>query len=228
VKSLFPVSLALALPLAAQEPAAGRSVWSFSLFTGTSFGGPSRVMGDHLSAEGWTQTGCNTKGIDCHSNPVVSRPRLQFAANLGRRLGRRLEAQLIVAGANLGAASGQLDDVEVHASWVVNSLGAVLLFKQGELLRLGGGPLIAMLKGATPAYTSTFVWRTGLLLEFGLRASVGRPFFLDLSVSYRRMGKRKEGPWPTRHFNAIGDGGPSPLALDYSHLSVGLGFGARI
>jgi hypothetical protein len=226
VKLLAPLALVLAAPLAGQQAAPADPLWSLSASVGTAFGGPSRVMGLHLTEEGWTDTGCTPKGTDCHANPEVARPRLQFAGALGRRVGRRFEARGILAGANLGSAGGKRADTEVLASWGVLSLAAVVLFKPLPSLRLGGGPLLALLRGDTPGGVATTVWRGGFVLESGMRTSVGAPFFLDLSAAYRHMAQRTEGPWPTRKFSSIGGGGPSPLALDYSHLSLGLGLGA--
>jgi hypothetical protein len=226
VKLLAPLALVLAAPLAGQEAAPAAPLWNLSAAVGTAFGGPSRDMGLHLTQEGWTETGCTPKGTDCHSNPEVARPRLQFAAALGRRIGRRFEARGILAGANLGSAGGKRDNTEVRASWGVVSFGAVMLFKPLPFLRLGGGPLLALLRGDTPGGVATTVWRGGLVLESGVRTSVGFPFFHSYSAAYRHLGPRTEGPWPTRKFSAIGGGGPSPLSLDYSHLSLGLGLGA--
>jgi hypothetical protein len=226
VKRLASLTLVLAAPLAAQDPAAADPRWNLSVSAGTAFGGPSHLMALHLSEEGWTATACTPKGTDCHPNPKVVRPRLQLAVTLGRGFGRLLEAEANLEWANLGSAEGKQEDTEVLASWAQQSLGAMLQVKPLPFFRLGGGPLVARLRGDTPGGTPTTVWRAGFLLESGLRASVGAPLFLNFSAAYRHMGQRTEGPWPTRKFSSIGGGGPTPLALDYSHFSLGLGLGA--
>ena len=210
--------------LAAQDAAAAR--WTVAIGLGPAFGGPSGELSSQFLAEGWTEEGCNTKGVDCHPNPISRNRVVHFSLAVSRRLSQRLEVQAIGGYGSLGEASGRKDGYDVTGKWSKTSFGAVLALKPVEALSLGAGPLLGMLNSQTPGKVPNSVVRGGLLFVSEARTSTKKETFLSVRASYHLLGKRHEGPWPARKGSWSGEQGPTAFDLDYSHFTISVGVGA--
>lgn len=209
-------------------PGTAPSKWTVAVSVGRPLGGPTGEMKDRLLAEGWTEPYCDVWKANCHDNPLIGAPRFTFTGVLARRLSNRLEVSTTVSTASLGSAEGRLSGTDVKADWSVSVAAASLVMSPVKRLRFGAGPLLAFLNSQTTGSTPRTVVRGGALFEVGLRSSAAKPSFLDVSFSYRLIGKRLEGPWPGLRRGFAAPAGPSPLEANFSHFSLSVGVGWRL
>ena len=219
------VCVLLAGPLAAQglKPAP----WSFSVSAGPVFGGPMGALEDLMIAQEWTGQYCDFRQSDCHQSPTPGGMSFQFSGSLARRLSGKLELKAVVEVGDLGQIIGAKDQREIKASWKTSSLGTALVLHPIPRVRLGAGPLIALLTRQTVPPAKNNSVHTGFLVEGGLRSSERASSFLELVVSYRRLPRLPEGPWPGSGQSSQIIGGPTGFIADFSHVTVGLGGGVR-
>jgi hypothetical protein len=202
--------------------------WVVSLSLSRPFGGPSGAMKQKLLAEGWTEHYCDVWLSNCHDNPLIGAPRLSFTGTLTRRIVNRLDVAAMFSQANLGSAEGRLSGTDVKADWSTALLGTSLVVSPIKILRFGAGPMLAFLNSQTTGDTPRTVMRTGAMFEVGVRSSAVKPSFFDLSLSYRLVGKRLEGPWPGLRRGFSAPAGPSQLDANFSHFSLAFGVGWRL
>lgn len=201
--------------------------WNLILSVNRPVGGPTRQMKARLLEEGWTEHYCDVWKANCHDNPLIGPPDLGLTATISRRLRGRLDASMLFTFANLGSAEGRHDGTDVRADWSAMMAGTSIVFSPHPLVHLGAGPLLAFLNSSTTGDSPRTLVRVGALFEGGLRSSARKPTFVDLSVSYRLLGRRTEGPWPGVRLGFATPTGPSQLNVNFSHFSMSLGFGWR-
>ncbi len=201
--------------------------WNLIVSVSRPIGGPAGQMKARLLEEGWTEHYCDVWKSNCHDNPLIGAPELGLTATLARRLVSRLDASLMFTYANLGSAEGRLSGTDMRADWSTLLAGTSLSFSPLPLVHLGAGPLLAMLNSETIGDVPRTLVRFGAQFEAGIRTSARKPTFVDLTFSYRLLPKRTEGPWPGVRLGFASPAGPSPLRVNFSHLSMALGFGWR-
>jgi hypothetical protein len=215
----------LAAPLVAQRPDA--SPWTFSVNAGPGLGGPVGQLRDRLVAEQWTDQYCDYRRSDCHRSPTTSGVRIQVSGALARRISDRLEVKTVVEVGDLGQVIGAKGQYEIKANWKTATLGTALMLHPVSRVRIGAGPLVAMLtRQAVPPQNNNPI-RLGMLFEGGLRSSERNPTFVELVLSYRLLPRLPEGPWPGNGQSSQIASGPSGINADFSHLTVGVGAGVR-
>jgi hypothetical protein len=219
------ILMVLAAPLVAQEPKA--SAWSFSMSAGPGLGGPMGQLRDRLLAEQWTDQYCDYRRSDCRTSPTTSGVSIQVSGTVGRRLSDRLELKAVVEVGDLGQIIGAKGQNEIKASWKTASLGAALVFRPISRVRVGAGPLIAMLSRAAIPPADNNPIHAGMLFEAGLRSSERTSSFFELTVTYRLLPRLPEGPWPGNGQSSQIVGGPTAIDANFSHLTIGVGAGVR-
>ena len=201
--------------------------WAFTIAPGLPIGGPSGLMKDKLLADGWTERYCDFNRSTCHENPLVDSPRLALTWAVTRRMNRRIEAKAFFSYAGFGRAEGRRQGVDMRTDWSTFILGGMVLFAPTPLIRVGAGPVWAMLNSQRIDDQPRTVGRPGLVVETGVRSSATKSTFLDFSISYRMLPRRSEGPWPGRLKAEVVPAGPGTMLANFSHLSLSLGFGIR-
>jgi hypothetical protein len=215
----------VAVPLIAQSPETPR--WALSVTAGPGFGGPAGQLRDRMLEEQWTDQYCDNKLTECHQSPNVRRLSLQFAGALGRRLTEKLELKAVFEVGDLGEVAGAKGQYTMRAGWKTTTLGTAIMLHPVRGVRIGGGPLIAMLTRLALPTESPNPIRAGLFVEGGVRSSERTASFLELNVSYRMLPKVPEGPWPGHAASSQVYAGPTGIDANFSHLTVGLGAGVR-
>lgn len=224
-RTLLLILTVIAVPLAAQQPKPTR--WTFSLTAGPGLGGPVGQLTDRLVAEQWTDQYCDFRRSDCHRSPTSSHVFIQVGGAVARQLSNRLELKTMFELGDLGQVIGAKGQNEIKASWKTASLGTALLFRPVSRVRIGGGPLIAMLTRQAVAPRDNNPVRPGMVFEGGLRSSDSAPSFFELVVSYRLMPSMPEGPWPGNGQSSQIASGPSGIDANFSHFTVAVGGGVR-
>lgn len=205
----------------------GQGRWAFTIAPGLPIGGPSGLMKDKLLADGWTERFCDFNRSECHDNPVVRAPMFSLTGSVTRILTRRIEARGFFSYASLGRAEGRRQGVDMSTDWSTFMVGTVVSFTPIPMVRIGAGPVIALLNSQRIDTQPRTVGRPGLVFEGGFRSSSRKSSFLEFSVSYRLLPTRSEGPWPGRLAATVIPAGPGTMEANFSHLSVSLGFGIR-
>lgn len=224
-----------ALPLidsALLRTGAGQSAppprWAFTISPGLPLGGPTGEMKAKLLADGWTDRYCDFNRTYCHDNPLIGSPNFAFTGAVSRIVNRRVEARAFFSYTNLGRAEGRRQGVDMRTDWSTFMVGTVVAFTPLPQVRLGAGPLLGLLNGQRIDDQPRTVIRLGVVAEGGIRPWSSKSTFLELSVSYRLLPKRAEGPWPGRiAATVVPAGPPGTMQANYSHFSVALGFGLR-
>lgn len=201
--------------------------WTFTISPGLAIGGPTGQMKARLLAGGWTERYCDYNQSDCHENPLIGPPTMAFTGVVTRTVTRRIEARGFFSYVNLGRAEGRLHGVDMRTDWSTFMVGAMVAYTPLPSVRLGAGPVIALLNSQRIDDQPRTVGRPGLVFEGGVRSSSRKSSFLELSVSYRLLPSRAEGPWPGRLAAAVVPAGPGTMQANFSHLSIAIGFGIR-
>jgi len=215
----------LAAPLMAQQPKP--SHWTFGVSAGPGFGGPVEQMKDRLLEEQWTDRYCDYRQTSCHDSPTSRRGFIQVAGALGRRLNDRLELKAVFEAGDLGEVTGNKGQYQIFANWKTATLGVGLILHPVPRVRVGGGPLLAMLTRQVVPTENANPIRAGLFFEGGIRSSERSATFLELVVTYRMLAKLPEGPWPGNGNSAQVYLGPTGIDANFSHFTIGLGAGVR-
>jgi len=215
----------LALPLMAQQPKVTR--WTLSLSAGPGFGGPAGQLQDRLVQEQWTDRFCDFQQTSCRTGPNSKRVFSQVAAALARRLSDKLELKMAVEVGDLGEVTGAKGQYELKANWKTTTLGTALILHPVPRVRIGGGPLIAMLTRQTLPTENPNPIRAGFFLEGGIRSSERTRTFLELVFSYRMLPRLPEGPWPGTGNSSLVFVGPARINADFSHYTIVVGAGVR-
>ena len=220
-------------PALAPQPREGASAdagpgrWAFTIAPGLPVGGPSGQMKDKLLADGWTEPYCDFNRSECHDNPLVRAPRFSLTGSVTRIVSRHIEARGFFSFAGLGRAEGRRHGIDMETDWSTFMLGAVVAYTPFPSVRLGAGPVLALLNSQRFDDQPRTVGRPGLIFEGGVRSSSSKPTFLELSISYRLLPRRTEGPWPGRLAATVIPAGPGTMEANFSHFSLSLGFGIR-
>jgi hypothetical protein len=152
---------------------------------------------------------------------------IQVAGAIGRRLTDKLELKTVFEVGDLGEVIGAKGQIEVKANWKTATLGTALMLHPVPRVRIGAGPLLAMLtRQAIPPENNNPI-RAGMLFEGGFRTSERTTSFFELSVSYRLLPRLPEGPWPGNGQSAQVASGPTGIDANFSHFTIGLGAGVR-
>ena len=215
----------LAAPLMAQQPKPSR--WTFSVSVGPGLGGPASQLRDRMLEEQWTDQYCDYRQSDCHTSPTVSRRSIQVGAAVARQLTGRLELKTVFEVGDLGEVIGAKDQTEIKANWKTATLGTALMLHPVPRVRIGGGPLLAMLTRQAMPPESNNPIRAGMLFEGGFRSSERTTSFFELLVTYRLLPRLPEGPWPGNGQSAQVASGPTGIDANFSHFTIGLGAGVR-
>jgi hypothetical protein len=220
-------------PALAPQPRGGDSAdtgpgrWAFTLAPGFPVGGPSGQMKDRLLADGWTEQYCDFNRSECHDNPLVRAPRFSLTGSVTRVVNRHIEARGFFSFVGLGRAEGRRQGIDVETDWSTFILGAVVSYTPFPMVRVGAGPVVALLNSQRFDNLPRTVGRPGMIFEGGIRSSSNKSTFLELSVSYRLLPSRSEGPWPGRLAATVIPAGPGTMQANFSHFSLSLGFGIR-
>jgi hypothetical protein len=210
-----------------QAAPSGPPLWTFMIAPGYPLGGPSGQMKAKLLADGWTEQFCDFNLSTCHDNPLVGSPTFVLTGGVTRIVNRWVEARGFFSYANLGRAEGRRGGVDMRTDWSTFMLGAVVAYTPLPLVRIGAGPVLAMLNSQRIDDQPRTVARPGVVFEGGFRTSSHKSAFLEFTVSYRLLTRRSEGPWPGRLSSVVVPAGPGTMQANFSHLSVSLGFGLR-
>ena len=219
------ILMVLAAPVVAQEPEG--SLWTFSVSIGPGLGGPKGQLRERILAEQWTDQYCDYRRSDCHQAPTESGMSFQFSGAVTRRLSERLELKAVAEVGDLGQIVGAKGQNQFKANWKTASLGTALVLRPIPLVRIGAGPMIAMLSRSAVLPASNNPIRPGMLFEGGLRSSERSSSYIELVASYRLFPRLPEGPWPGNGQSSQTIGGPAGIDANFSHLTVGLGAGVR-
>lgn len=201
--------------------------WMFTISPGLPIGGPTGQMKARLLAGGWTERYCDFNHSDCHENPLIGAPTMAFTGAVTRTLSRRIEARGFFSYVDLGRAEGRLHGVDMQTDWSTFIVGAMIGYTPLPSVRFGAGPVIALLNSQRIDDQPRTIGRPGLVFEGGVRSSSHKSTFVEMSLSYRLLPSRAEGPWPGRLAAAVVPAGPGTMQANFSHLSVSIGFGIR-
>jgi len=214
-------------PGVSPKSSSGPPRWAFTIAAGLPLGGPSGQMKARLLADGWTEQYCDFNRTECHENPLIGSPVFALTGGVTRLVNRRIEARGFFSYVGLGRAEGRRGGIDVRTDWSTFILGSVVAYTPHPYLRLGAGPVLALLNSQRIDDQPRTVGRLGMVFEGGVRSSSQKATFFELTVSYRLLPRRSEGPWPGRLASTVIPAGPGTMQANFSHLSISLGVGLR-
>lgn len=223
------------------EPKPKPSRWILSLSLGANFGGPSKAIEKAMDASGFgVDRGGGESFFGRTSSKEYPRSRPVFGETLGLYYMFKSPFALgVFVGYAQGETNGRYYHIPEDTPW-----GGTEIYLDVNYSILTFAPLISVQAswfkfgvGGAIHHTSTYpsrgggrkdkYWKFGLLLDSGLIIPFkGRPFFFELILQYRSIGKIEVGPFTS---TAGDDSATFPVSrVNYSHFFLGAGVGVRL
>lgn len=218
----------------AQDPGAvgTERPWEVIVSLGAPVGGPQDDLEAAMSASGFGDTSIEVE------HPFSSGSETAWAASLRRRVGPRLDVELIATRATMGSTLG-FHEIRLgfgHFLFLNQSVTTVAPIVSYRLqgVHVGVGPTLSRVRleradgFASSESGNMEAWKVGALLDGGVTLPRSSRLFFEGRAQYRWIPGTEAGPFTST--NGLVDDAPSTMPaveVDWSHSYFSVGMGAR-